>query len=52
MVTASQPSRHTLRNKRKKRRVFAWFRKREKERKKKKKKLVKDLKEKLHITTH
>jgi len=28
IVTASQPSRHTLRNKRKKRRVFGWFRKR------------------------
>jgi hypothetical protein len=35
IVTASQPSRHTLRNKRKKRRVFAWFRKKERERRKK-----------------
>jgi hypothetical protein len=28
MVTASQPSRHALRNKRKKRHVFAWLRNR------------------------
>lgn len=36
IVIASQPIRDTLRNKRKKRRVFAWFRKRKKKRTKKK----------------